>query len=70
MQRGQFEYLVDIGRVAVPDEFVDILRDEEDPAVLRKEKEEPLHGLEVGQTVPEKWWIRLTSIAHWHQGCM
>ena len=50
--------------MASPDEFVDVLGDEEDPAVLSEEEEEPLHGLKVGQPVPQKWWINFVSIAH------
>ena len=51
---------------ALPDEFVNILRDEEDPAILGEDEEEPLHGVEVRQAVPEE---RRLHLGHRHQGC-
>ena len=65
MQTDQSEYLFNIWTSeALPDELVNVLGDEEDPAVLSEEEEEPLHGLKVGQPVPQKWWINFVSIAH------
>ena len=51
---------------ALPDEFVNILGDEEDPAILGEDEEEPLHGVEVRQAVPEE---RRLHLGHRHHGC-
>ena len=53
---------------ALPDEFVNILGDEEDPAILGEDEEEPLHGVEVRQAVPQERGLHCFA-GHWHQGC-